>query len=349
MMRAVRKLTAAAGAAMVTVPVPKPGDDDVLIQIKAAAICGTDLHLYDWNAWAQGARVQVPLTLGHECCGYVVDRGRNVRTVAGGDYVSVETHVPCGRCYQCLNGEQHICNNLRLFGVHMDGCFTEYAVVPAVCARPIPESIPPRIGAIFEPLGTSLRSAAVIEPAGATVAVIGCGPIGLFAVASLRALGAATIFALDVSEDRLAVARAVGADFTVNPRKSDPKTVIFSHVNWGCDAIIEASGNEQAIQGCFSFLRKGGRVALVGLPSAPVSFNLGPDVVFKEARVIGIHGRRMFETWTMMESLLKGGSAETAPRLAIDPILTHTLPLDEFEAGIGLLHRGEASKIILIP
>lgn len=329
---------------IVTVDVPTPGPGEVLIRVKAAALCGTDLHIYNWNAWAQNAGITLPLIMGHECAGDVVALGEQVTGFDIGDRVSVETHVPCQSCYQCLNGEQHICNNLKLFGIHMNGCFAEYAVLPAIVARKLPPAIPYRIGAVMEPLGTAFRSALESHVGGANVVVLGCGPIGLFAVAAARALGAALIVATDISQDRLNIAETMGADIIVNPmEKNVTETVLARTSGFGADVIIDAAGAVPAIQEAFSYLRKGGRMTLIGLPGRAVELELGSQVVFKEAKIKGIHGRKMFDTWTRLENLLVAG------RLDIDPAITHVMPLSEWKDGIDLALNGKACKVILEP
>ena len=327
-----------------TITIPDPGDTQVLIRVKAAALCGTDLHVYNWNSWAQNAGIQLPVVMGHECCGDVVAVGENVEGVQAGDKVVPETHIPCGRCYQCLNGEQHICHNLKLFSIHMNGCFAEYAVVPAICARKIPAEIPYQVGAVMEPLGTAFRSADETQVGGAVVVVLGCGPIGLFTVASAVALGAAKVIASDISPLRLEIASQMGADLALNPLNDDiVNTVLASTDQYGADVVIDASGSVAAIKQAFLCLRKGGRIALVGLPDKPLELELGREVVFKEAKVIGIHGRKMFETWTQMENLLAAG------KLNVLPAITHVLPLAQWKEGIDLASDGKACKVVFEP
>ena len=343
-MDALVKINASVGAQLQKTPMPEYGPSDVLVKIRAAALCGTDLHIYDWNPWAQGAGLELPVIMGHECCGDVVAVGTAVADVKVGDKVAAETHVPCGKCYQCKNGEQHICSNLKLFGIHMNGCFAEYASIPAVCARVIPQEISYEFGSVMEPLGTAVRAAHEMRVGGANVVVLGCGPIGLFAVAAAKAMGAATIIATDISVPRLDIARTMGADVVINPIKEDTVQKILNLTNgYGTDVIIEASGSVDALRQSFRYLRKGGRVALIGLPGKPIELELGKDVVFKEAQIIGIHGRKMFETWTQMENLLAGG------KLNIAPALTHVLPLARWEEGVVLAKNGQACKVIYRP
>jgi threonine 3-dehydrogenase len=343
-MQAIVKAVEGPGLVLQRVPLPEPGPEEVLIRVKASAICGTDLHIALWNAWAQNAGIQLPLVMGHEFSGEVVAIGDRVRALKPGDYVAGETHLPCGECYQCRNGLQHICRSLKLFGIHRDGCFAEYTTIPELCAYRVPAAIPPRIAAMLEPLGTSLRAVLELDVPGSSVVVIGCGPIGLFAVASAKALGASQIIGLDVQEERLALAKCLGCDISLNPRQEDAAGHILEATGGvGADSIVEASGSAVALEGAFKYLRKGGRVALIGLPSTPVRLDLGPDVVFKEATIVGIHGREMFRTWTRMLQLLASGV------LNVDPIVTHEMALEEYAEGFALLERGQGGKVILTP
>ena len=343
-MKAVVKKEAGPGAVLQEHPVPSPGPGDVLVEIKAAAICGTDAHIYGWNSWASGVMKHFPQVMGHEFCGEVVAVGEMVDTVKVGDKVAGETHGPCGKCFQCQNGLRHICANMTLFGVSCDGCFAQYAVLPEICARPIPQEISWEMGAIMEPLGTSIRSAMEVGSQGTNILVAGAGPIGLGCVAALKAFGAADIIVTDPSSYRLSIARKVGADICIDPTKEDAGKIIRDRTSSvGVDGFIDASGNPGAIREGLRDLRKGGTVVLVGLPSEPLTFDATADIIFKEACVKGIHGRKMFETWTVMERMMK------KKLLNIEPIITHRLPLEKFEEGFSLLEKGMGSKIILLP
>lgn len=343
-MKAVIKSKEGVGAELVDLPIPEISADEVLISVKATAVCGTDVHIYNWNSWAQGAGINLPLTLGHEFCGEVVEIGANVKGLKVGDIVAGETHIPCGTCYQCLNGQQHICGNLTIFGVHTDGCFAEYTKIPAYCARKLPEAIPAKYGAVLEPLGTSIRACTEAQVGGKRVAVIGCGAIGLFAVSAAAALGAKEVIAVDVFDEKLEVAKTVGSTHQVNSMTVDAtKTILELTDGVGVDVIIEASGHSGAIQQGFKFLRKGGEVMLIGLPSTPVPLDFGPDVVFKEATIKGIHGREMYKTWLIMENLIASN------KMKIDPIITHQMALDKFDYAFELLKGNTGIKIVLIP
>jgi len=343
-MKAVVKTEPGYGAVLQEVPVPAPGRGQVLARVKATAICGTDLHVYEWNKWAAGTVTELPRIMGHEFSGEVVAVGDGVEKVAPGDVIAGETHDPCGKCYQCLNGLQHICANMMPFSIASDGCFAEYALLSEICARPIPRGIPWEHGAMMEPLGTSIRSAIEVGSAGTKVLVAGAGPIGLGCVTALKALGAADIMVTDISDYRLGIAEQVGADICLNPSKDDVRAVVMERTGGvGTDGFIDASGNVAAIREGFQMLRKGGTVVLVGLPSEPLILDASPEVIFKEAHVIGIHGRRMFETWTAMENLMQKNL------LALDPMVTHRLPLESFEEGFRLLEERKACKVILLP
>lgn len=343
-MLAVVKESVEVGAVLCQRAIPTAAPGEVVIKVQAAAVCGTDIHIYDWNPWAQGAGINLPIVLGHECAGDVVAVGSGVTGLKPGDRVAVDTHIPCGHCRLCQSGRQHICQNLKLFGVHSDGCFAQYARVPAVCARRLPAEIPYTTGALFEPLGTAFRGAGETRPAGKTVAVIGCGPIGLFALASLRALGAARIIAVDISPTRLEIAEKLGADFLINPKKTDLVVALKDlTAGYGVDAFVEASGNVTATRQAFAALMKGGRVAMIGLAGKPLELDSGMDIVFKEATITGIHGRMMFSTWEALETLV------ASRRLQVEPVLTHRLPLRDFNAGIELARSGKAAKVILEP
>jgi threonine 3-dehydrogenase len=343
-MKSVIKENEGVGAILKEIDIPVLEEGEILIKVKAAAICGTDVHIYKWTEWAQNVGMNLPSVLGHECSAEVVKVGPGVKTHKVGDYVACDTHIPCGQCYQCRNGEQHICANLKMFGVHTNGCFAEYAKIPAICAVKIPESISPNVGAVLEPLGTAVRSCVEVQPSGKNIAVIGCGPIGLMAVNTAKAFGAANVFAVDINDYRLGIAKEMGATEAISSMSVNAVERILEATNGvGVDAFIDASGNTFAILDGFKYLRKGGTVALIGLPSKPIEIDLGSQVVFKEAKIIGIHGRRMFETWTTMSNLLDKGL------INIDPVITHVLKLEEFEKGFDISIKGIGGKVILVP
>ncbi|HHV58516.1 MAG TPA: L-threonine 3-dehydrogenase [Firmicutes bacterium] len=344
-MRAIMKLEPGPGAVLGELPLPKPGPGEVLVKTEMMAICGTDVHFYEWNKWAETINVRWPMVLGHEFTGTVVEIGPGVRGVQIGDTVSGETHIPCGNCYHCLNGEQHICSNLITFGMQTPGCFAEYAVLPEVCAVKVDKGIDPAVRANFEPLGVAVHAVDKAGVGGNTVAIIGCGPIGLFSAAVARALGAARIFASDISAYRLDLARKIGVDYTLNPKETDLTEFVRAHTPFGVgvDVLLETSGNADAFMAGFRYLRKGGRVVAVGLASKPLQLEVGRDIAWKEATIIGIHGREMFKTWQQMEKLIAGG------RLDITPLLTHTFQLKDYKEALETALSGQAGKVLLAP
>ncbi len=342
-MKALRKMQAAKGLQMDTIAVPLIGPTDVLVRVKTASICGTDLHIYGWDRWSQG-RIKPPVTLGHEFCGTVERVGDEVRAVKPGDFVSAEMHVNCGHCHQCRLGEAHICQNLRIIGIDQDGAFAEFVKIPASNIWKLDAAIPEHYGAILDPLGNAVHTVLAGPIAGQTVLVTGCGPIGLMSIAVAKACGSSTVFATETNEKRRAMARKMGADVVLNPAAEDAVAKILAETNGtGVDALLEMSGNPTAIQQGFKSLRAGGRASLLGIPTENVPLDLVNDVIFKGATVQGIYGRRMYETWVQMTALLQAG------RLNLEPLFGERASLDKFENAFTLLQGGLAGKILLYP
>jgi threonine 3-dehydrogenase len=342
-MKALRKMQPGRGLAYETAPVPSIGATDVLVRVKAASICGTDLHIYGWDRWSQG-RIKPPLTLGHEFCGVVERVGEEVTAVKPGDFVSAEMHVNCGHCRQCRLGQAHICQNLRIIGIDQDGAFAEFVKIPASNIWKLDAAIPEHYGAILDPLGNAVHTVLAGPIAGQTVLVTGCGPIGLMAIAVAKACGSSMVYATETNEQRRAMAEKMGADVVLNPAAEDAVARILSETKGtGVDALLEMSGNPTAIQQGFKALRAGGRASLLGIPTENVPLDLVSDVIFKGATVQGIYGRRMYETWVQMTALLKAG------RLNLDPLFGERAPLEKFEHAFSLLKGGMAGKILLYP
>jgi threonine 3-dehydrogenase len=342
-MKALRKMRAGRGLSMESAPVPAIGAADVLVRVKTASICGTDLHIYGWDRWSQG-RIKPPLTLGHEFCGVVERVGEDVTAVMAGDFVSAEMHVNCGHCHQCRLGEAHICQNLRIIGIDQDGAFAEFVKIPASNIWRLDPAIPEHYGAILDPLGNAVHTVLAGPIAGQTVLVTGCGPIGLMAIAVAKACGSSTVFATETNENRRAMAKKMGADVVLNPAAEDAVGKILAETNGtGVDALLEMSGNPTAIQQGFKALRAGGRASLLGIPTESVPLDLVNDVIFKGATVQGIYGRRMYGTWVQMTALLKAG------RLNLEPLFGEREPLEKFENAFAKLQGGLAGKILLYP
>ncbi|HZU22018.1 MAG TPA: L-threonine 3-dehydrogenase [Terriglobales bacterium] len=342
-MLAVVKAAPAPGADVRQVAVPSFGPADVLVKVKVASVCGTDLHIYKWDQWAQG-RIHPPLIPGHEFCGHVAAIGSEVTTVKEGDFVSAEMHVACGKCYQCRTGEQHICQNVKIIGVDANGAFAEYVVIPETNIWKLDSSIPEEYASILDPLGNAVHTVLAGEIAGRTIAITGCGPIGLFSIAVARASGATKVFAIEVNEHRRKIAEQMKADFVLDPTTQDAFSIVMDQTNGvGVDVVAEMAGKTDAIRLGFQVLRRGGRMSLLGIPSRPVELNFADDIIFKGALVQGINGRVMYKTWYQMTALVAAG------KLDLHPVITDRMAMKNFSQGMERLQTGEASKILLYP
>ena len=342
-MKALRKMQAARGLSMETAQVPAIGPMDVLVRVKAASICGTDLHIYGWDRWSQG-RIKPPVTLGHEFCGVIEKVGDEVAMLKTGDFVSAEMHVNCGHCHQCRVGEAHICPNVKIIGIDQDGAFADYVKIPASNIIKLDAAIPEHYGAILDPLGNAVHTVLAGAIAGQSVLVTGCGPIGLMSIVVAKACGSSTVFATETNEHRRAMAKKMGADVVINPAAEDAvKKILGETDGTGVDVLLEMSGNPTAIQQGFRSLRAGGRASLLGIPTESVPLDLVNDVIFKGATVQGIYGRRMYDTWEQMTALLKAG------RLNLDALFDERISLEKFEGAFAKLQSGLAGKILLYP
>jgi len=342
-MKAVVKAAAGPGAEVRDVPVPTCGPGELLLRVKRAGVCGTDLHIVEWDRWSQG-RLKPPVTLGHEFVGEVIERGPGVTEFQLGDRVSCESHIVCQHCTACRTGNAHVCENTRILGVDVNGGFAEMVVVPAVNAWKTPANVQIEVAAVMEPLGNAVHTAFAGPLSGCNIAVTGCGPIGLFAIGVARAAGAARVFATDVAPYRLDVARRMQADAVIDvSRESFVDRVMQLTGGQGLDGVLEMSGNPQAMRDGLAVLRNGGRLSLLGLPKEPFDLDWNRLVIFKGITIHGIIGRRMYETWHQMDNLLGSG------RLDIRPAITHVMPMQEFDAAIALLRSGKAGKVVLVP
>ena len=346
-MRALRKVQEGPGAKLVDLPVPEPGPGEALIKVQAASICGTDLHIYRWDSWAS-SRMRIPMTFGHEAAGRVEAVGPEVHHLSVGSFVSIETHLFCGHCRTCRTGRSHICENLRIVGVDTEGTFAEYVVIPAANAWEVDRRIAPDVASILEPFGNAVHSA---FPTGegsdlptSSVAVIGCGPIGLFAIGIARAAGAPQVLAIEPNDYRLALAKQMGADVLIDPSREDPvEATLHATDGLGVDVVLEMSGVGPAIEQGTRMLARGGRMSLLGLPTKPVSLDLTDQVIFKEARLFGVTGRELFRTWQQTSTLIATGMVDVAP------IITHRFPLEQYEEAFDVVASGAAGKVLLLP
>lgn len=345
-MQALVKPSAAPGMEMREVPVPAIGPNDVLVAVDTASVCGTDLHIFHWDEWAQN-RIKPPYTPGHEFCGTIAAVGELVQNLAVGDFVSAEMHVACGHCLQCRIGQAHVCQFVKILGVDADGAFADYVKIPASNIWKLSPEIPRDWGSLFDPFGNAVHTVLSGAIAGRTVAVTGCGPIGLFSIAVAKACGAATVFAIEPNPNRRELAMKMGADVALNPLDTDvTQKILAATQHNGVDVLLEMSGHASAIRQGFEVLRMGGRASLLGIPPRPVELDLANALIFKGATVHGINGRKMYETWFEAENLLKP-DATGKPRIDLSPVITHRLPLAQFDEAMKLLESGEASKILL--
>jgi len=321
------------------VPVPAVGPNDVRIAVRRASICGTDLHVYDWNEWARRT-ITLPLTLGHEFMGVVVELGSEVSGYALGDRVSAEGHITCGYCRNCRAGRRHLCIHTEGIGVQRPGGFAEFVAVPASNVFRLPDQISDDLGAILDPFGNATHTALAFNLVGEDVLITGAGPIGIMACQVARFVGARHIVITDVNPYRLALARRMGASIALDVRSGSIRDTIRElGMIEGFDVGFEMSGNPQAFRDLLEAMHTGGNVALLGLPPSEFGIDWN-QVIFKGLTLQGIYGREMFETWYKMASLLQSG-------LQLDPIITHHLPYTEYAQAFAILKSGEAGKVIL--
>ena len=338
-MRAIAKVQPAPGVEIVEVAEPHAGFGEVKIRLKAASVCGTDLHIYNWDAWA-ASRVRPPRIIGHEFCGTIVEVGEGVTDRKVGDYVASESHIVCGHCVPCLNGQAHVCLNTRILGVDVDGGFAEYVAIPAANARPIPASIPFTTAAYLDALGNAVHTALAGPIAGRSILITGMGPIGLFAAAICRAMGAARVIATEPSSYRINLAKALGVDDVINVTTDDARSRLADLTPGGVDATLEMSGHPESLRLAIDVTRPGGRISLLGVyrdSVQPVDIN---QIIFKGLDVQGIVGRRLWQTWDQMTDLLQSG------KLDLSPVVTHEMPYTEFATAMELMKRGEAGKVV---
>ncbi len=341
-MRAIRKSRPAPGLEVCELPEPKAGSGEVLIRVHYAGVCGTDLHIADWDLWARG-RIQPPVVLGHEFAGEIVELGPDVPAeLEVGALVTAEGHIACGHCRQCRIGEGHICRNTRIIGIDRDGAFADLVSVPAGNVVAL-NGIPATTGAIMDPLGNAFHAVlAGNGVSGASVLVLGCGPIGCFAVGIAKAAGAALIIATDVNPRRLELARTMGANHVLHAKSEDvTRRVAELTRGEGVDLVLEMSGSVEAVKQAFNAVRLGGRVHLLGLPKSEVALELSSNLIFKGVTVYGVIGRRMFETWHQMQSFLSSGLLDPTP------VITHRFPLEAIDDALHAIRSGEAGKVIL--
>ena len=338
-MRALIKAHAERGIWMQDVPQPSIGHNDVLIQVKRSAVCGTDIHIFQWDDWAKST-IQVPTTIGHEFYGEIVECGSEVKGFVVGDRVSAEGHITCGVCRNCRAGRRHLCMNTLGVGVNRNGAFAEYVSVPAFNVFKLPPTITDDMAAILDPLGNATHTALSFDLVGEDVLITGAGPIGIMAVAIARYAGARHIVITDINDYRLELARKMGATRALNvSEESIDQTMTDLGMEEGFDVGMEMSGNPSAFRDMLRTMHHGGKIALLGIPPDEMSIDW-TQVIFKGLVLKGIYGREMFETWYKMSSMLQSG-------LNIEAIITHHFAADEFQSAFELMESGQSGKIIL--
>jgi len=338
-MKALVKESAAAGFTLKDVPVPVIRENEVLIAVKRAGVCGTDVHIHDWDAWASG-RCRPPFTVGHEFAGEVAEVGALVTDVKVGQRVTAEGHIVCGHCHLCRTGNGHVCPNTKIIGVDRDGCFAEYIAMPASNVWPLDDDVSYDVGGIHDPMGNAFHTALHgTEIPGATVLITGCGPIGIFAVGICKAAGASRIIASDINPKRLELARQMGAHDAVHPK--DAKAAVDAGTaGLGVDVVLEMSGVPAAIHQAFELVRVGGRVQMLGIPAKAMEVEFATEVIFKGITIYGVVGRRMYETWIQITQFLRSGQFDPMP------VVTHRFPLADHAEAIRAIKSGEAGKVI---
>lgn len=340
-MNVVKKQGPGRGIEITTDAIPEPAPDEVLIKVNIAGICGTDLHIYRWDAWAE-SRVKPPLIIGHEFIGTIYALGKNVKHLQIGQRVSAEGHITCGHCKYCRNGQGHICKDVKILGVDRNGCFAEFVCVPAENVWPVHPDIPDFYGALFDPLGNAMHTVMAQPVSMKNVLITGAGSIGLFAIPIAKESGAKKVIVVEPNPFKREIALKVGADHVLDFYDSDIRRKILDYTDGlGPDVFLEMSGNGQSLRLGLELLSNGGEVSLLGIPPREVELNLAEQIIFKGITIRGITGRRMFETWYQCESfLLKNGKV-------IDPIITHVLDLEDVEKGFMEMEANKAIKVLL--
>ena len=338
-MKALVKHSPKEGIWMEDVPDPKCGPGEVRIRITHTAICGTDKHIFEWDEWAQN-NLKLPLIVGHEFCGIIDEVGPQVRHYNVGDRVSGEGHITCGNCRNCRAGKKHLCPETIGVGVHRDGAFAEYLVIPESNVWPLHEDIPSEIAAFFDPLGNAVHTALAFNITGEDILICGAGPIGMMAAAICKFSGSRNIVVTDINDYRLNLAKDLGASRTVNPRKEDIGTVFEElGISHGFDVGLEMSGNPEAFNQMISLMYNGGNIALLGLlpNSTKVDWN---EVIFKGLNIKGIYGREMYDTWYKLTQMIRSG-------LSVSKVLTHHFKIDDFQKAFKVIESGNCGKVVL--
>ncbi|HAR39770.1 MAG TPA: L-threonine 3-dehydrogenase [Coprothermobacter sp.] len=337
-MLAIRKGSATKGVAMYEIEEPEVPEGWALVKVLKSSICGTDVHIYQWNEWSQ-KRMKPPVTIGHEFVGKVLKVNKGTGRVKEGDIVSAESHVVCHVCRMCRRNMYHACENTRIIGVHMDGAFAEYVAIPEENLVKLPASVPLEAGSVLEPFGNAVHTVQSVDVRGKRVVVTGAGPIGVMAIPVAKALGAVEIIATDLSDYRLKLASDVGADVVINVKEQDPVQIVQDL--GGADVVLEMSGSEKALNQGLEMIVPGGEMAILGLPDNRVSLDLANNVVSKGITIRGITGRRLWETWDLGVSLVSSGKVD------LKKVITHQFDFKDYEAAFSAMMSGNSGKVVL--
>jgi threonine 3-dehydrogenase len=338
-MKSLSKIKREPGIWLTEIDKPCIGPNDVLINITKTAICGTDMHIYNWDEWAQ-ATIPVPMTIGHEYVGKIAAIGSEVQGFRIGDRVSGEGHITCGHCRNCRAGRRHLCRNSVGVGVHRPGAFAEYLALPAVNAFKLSDAIPDEVAVIFDPLGNAVHAALSFDLVGEDVLITGAGPIGMMAVAICTFVGARYVVITDINPYRLELAKRLGATRAVDMRTNNLHAVMQDlGMTEGFDVGLEMSGAPSAFNHMLATMNHGGKIALLGLPPKDMRIDWN-QIIFKGLHIKGIYGREMFETWYKMASLVQAG-------LDIAGVITHTFSVDDYQTAFATLHSGQSGKVVL--
>lgn len=340
-MKVLLKAEAGPGFVMGEKDIPQVADHEVLMKIKTASVCGTDLHIWKWDKWSQN-RIKPPVTVGHEFSGEVIAMGKDVTTHKIGDIVAAETHIVCNKCDICKGGNAHVCPETEIIGVDIDGAFAEYIAMPAENARIQSKDINPKYLSVLEPLGNAVHTMTQFDVKGLNTVIVGAGPIGLMGVNLAKNLGAKKVIVLEVNEYRRKLSLELGADVVIDPTSEDVIARVLEETGGlGADMVGEFSGNKTAIEQIFKFTNKNAKVSMLGLPPENISLNFSDDIVLRGLSIYGVAGRKMYKTWEIVEDLIAQGKVD------FEKIVTHEFAFDDFQDAFELMASGNSGKIVL--
>jgi threonine 3-dehydrogenase len=343
-MKALAKKDEAMGFSLEEVPVPEPRGNEVLVRMASSAICGSDLKLYKWTPWCRNVVKSLPFIPGHEGAGEVAGVGGGVKRFREGDRVAAETHIPCGKCWQCTHGRPHTCLDMGLFGHTVNGCFAEYFLIPETALWKLSGGVSLERGCLLEPIGIPLRAAYGAEVMDDSVVVVGCGPIGQFAIGCARVRGARDIVAVEPNAKRLSIAKRMGATAVIDPGREPVKDKVLALTGGnGAGVVIEASGDAGALLQAFGYVRIGGTIFTIGHPGEPVSVDVSTQINLREVRIVGLFGRELWKTWEIADGLVASGALDPGP------VVTHTFRIEDYEKAFETALSGEGCKIVIVP